>query len=205
MSVLVRQLILLGVTCVCTLGVLAAEGQLKTNLAVMSALLLAHVLPTWFLAFHDFDRETEVVQGFIYTYSGPVGFGMFIGAMIGNGRIDLSVPETVSLASILITVLATSVSLAYWGSGNHSRASRYRLFENRTYDDQIKEFVAILKLHRYHVRADRAVRYIMDGNLADLSWVKEATGLLRVDGVNERKLEHAYNALTSMASMYIQS
>lgn len=141
----------------------------RSMISVIAALLLAHVLPTWFLAFHDFDREDEKTQAFIYANSGPVGFGIMMASLIGNSRIEVALtPETVTVALLLITVLASSVAIAYWGSSGQSRKVRWDLFLQGRYAIELVRLLVTMKLHRFHNRADAWCRAIADGRFDEI-------------------------------------
>ncbi len=174
----------------------------RAPLSLMIALLLAHVLPTWFIAFTDFDRENEKVVQFIYTYAGPTGFGVFFGSLLGN--IIITRPgetEQVGWSVFMISLLAFSVSMAYWFSGTMSRSSRYRLWLDSGPPEKIDRLVTAMKIVRYHNRADHLIRLVTVGNLCGIlegSWWDETVQLLAVEMIDERLSNEAKHALSNL-------
>lgn len=180
----------------------------RSMIAVIAALLLAHVLPTWFLAFHDFDREDERQQAFIYANSGPVGFGIMIASLTANNRIEIAVTaESVTVALLLITVLASSVAIAYWGSSGQSRKVRWELFLHCGYAAELVRLLATMKLHRFHNRADAWCRAIADGRFEEILTDgddfrdKEFIEILDKDGVSNHVLNQGLTALSNLKTM----
>lgn len=169
-------------------------------IAVIAALLLAHVLPTWFQAYHDFDRSAERFQAFVYGNSGPVGFGIFLGSIIVNWVLE---PSAITIALVAITLLAAIVAMSYWSSSVQSHGARYKLFMNEKYDNAVRELIDILKMHRLHNHANEGIKAIMDGRITELlqadGWFAQAEKTLVGEGVLPYKLLLAREVLARMA------
>ena len=197
-----RLLVLLIASFVLTLALELLIGGHRPVLAVIAALLLAHVLPTWFLAFHDFDRETEGPHGFVYSNSGPIGFGILTASMVIEG-VRSELHEGVTLGAIMITLLAATVAIAYWSSSGQSRKSRFDTFLHGGYPAEVMDYVGLLKLHRYHVRAERVMRAASDGNchlLQTEGWLQETSALLVADSANSRKVKQLTAVITQLGT-----
>lgn len=177
-------------------------GGYRPMLAVIAALLLAHVLPTWFLAFHDFDRETERPHAFVYSNSGPIGFGILMASMIAEAvRAEQS--EGATIGAVFITLLAATVAIAYWNSSGQSRKSRFDAFLHGSYPAEVMEYVRILKLHRYHVRAENVMRAAIDGNyhlLLTEEWLVQTSKLLIADKASTNKVHALTETITRLGA-----
>lgn len=197
-----KLIALLAVSFVVTLGLELLVGGYSPMLAVIAALLLAHVLPTWFLAFHDFDRELEVPHAFVYSNSGPIGFGILMASMVIEAvRPDLHDGATVG--SVAITLLAATVAIAYWSSSGQSRKSRFDTFLRGSYPAEVTEYAGLLKMHRYHVRAERVMRAAIDGNYQLLileEWLVQTSKLLVADKANPIRVKKLASAIEQMTN-----
>jgi len=175
-------------------------GGYRPMLAVIAALLLAHVLPTWFLAFHDFDRETERPHAFVYSNSGPIGFGILMASMVVEA-VRPQESEGATVGAISITLLAATVAIAYWSSSGQSRKSRFDTFLHGAYPAEVIEYVGLLKLHRYHVRAEYVMRATMDGNyhlLIAEEWLVQTSELLITDKAHSIKVKALLETITRL-------
>ena len=193
---------LLVVSFVVTLALEFLIGGYRPMLAVIAALLLAHVLPTWFLAFHDFDRETERPHAFVYSNSGPIGFGILMASMLIEA-FRPALNEGASIGAVLITILAATVAIAYWSSSGQSRKSRFDTFLHGIYPTEVTEYVGLLKMHRYHVRAECVMRSAIDGNyhlLLAEKWLVQTSDLLVADSANSKKVEQLTAVITQLGT-----
>lgn len=137
----------------------------RATLAVSAGLVLAHVLPTWFLGFAEFDREDEAQIAFVYAHAGPIGFGGFFGSGLAGWQLGAIVPEGFTWSMVALTLIAALVSMSYWGSGTMSRKFLTDLFFHAPRPDWICYAIVAMKFARYHNRARTFMEAIEAGDL----------------------------------------
>lgn len=140
------------------------------NLALMAALLMAHVVPTFFIAFRDFDEEEEYLQRLVYTHAGPHGFGFFLEGVIRSIYLEKTFPqgthEGTTVSVMLMTIIAVAVAISYWTSGTMSRGSRTADFLKAGFPIEIVRFILALREAGSPKRADEGMALLLDGKNA---------------------------------------
>lgn len=140
------------------------------SLALMAALLMAHVVPTFFIAFRDFDEEEEYLQRLVYAHAGPHGFGFFLEGVIRSIYLERTFPqgthEDTTVSVMLMTIIAVAVAISYWTSGTMSRGSRLADFLKAGFPDEIVRFVLALREVGSPKRADAGMKLFLKGENA---------------------------------------
>lgn len=156
----------------------------KADLPLLAALLLAHVLPTFFLPFRHFDKRVERVQGWIYAHLGPWGFGIFIGAMIRNiilEHSDLNLQHGTTASSALLGIIATSVALSYWSSSTMTKEAQQEDFAGSNCPAHLRTIILFLREQRESTEAAVGIGFYLSYNLEGLmQWLKKVEPLLDI-------------------------
>lgn len=172
----------------------------RSPLVVMSLMLILHLLPTLWLPFRDFDKKSEGAIATIYTYSGPVGYGIFLAAGI-FAWLNSSLPEEYNIPFWLAVAVTMATYFSFWLSSTMSNKSLFDLFNQGGYPTAIVQLVVLLRTLRYHKLAVQLMEAVIKGKVIGLigsesyQWHDEVRGILMVENCNMKILDNAIKAL----------
>lgn len=190
----------------CIVGIIVdiyLAPNIRPYLSLNSALLLAHVLPTFFLAFRDFDDDEERMERFVYSKAGPLGFGFFTGGVLRSIYLEIAranVAEATTPSSLFMTAIAAAVAIAYWHSTTMSHDSLWKTFTAKRFPEGIYNFLVALRTISAHYLWAEGAKLLMTGNIsfALKEWFPKAIRRALEKGINPTLVIQAHADLIVM-------
>lgn len=175
------------------------------TLIVQATLLLAHVMPTFWLGHKAFDKENERWQAQVYTHAGPVGFGIVIGSFLTAFQ-TAHLPGGLTASSVLMLVIALIVAQAYWSNRVMSTAFDFETLGRVVTDPDILYILYALRDLQFHYRMRQGGNAIVRRNIhtLPLDWEEETRVRLRNENCSECDVKRGLEKITALRVEYAQ-